>query len=206
MHANAAQSSPLALRHSQRWAACPGFPVPFGLAALAFPWLFSSAWPVVALACAAVVGPRLLATRGTQWARRAARLGRGAQNDIWFAGGVCLAYLWSATEPLAYRIAILVLMLAPTAACLIRERLVSSACTSGSAGKSAAGSLAFFVTALAIASTALIAGAGLRPRDALAAALLLATVTTGIEASMDEGLDNLFVPIGALVALEFAAP
>jgi dolichol kinase len=171
MQANAAQSSPLALRHSQRWAACPGFPVPFGLAALAFPWLFSSAWPVVALACAAVVGPRL-----------------------------------RATDPLAYRIAILVLMLAPTAACLIRERLVSSACTSGSAGKSAAGSLAFFVTALAIASTALIAGAGLRPRDALAAALLLATVTTGIEASMDEGLDNLFVPIGALVALEFAAP
>jgi len=49
----------------------------------------------------------------------------------------------------------------------------------------------------------LLAGADLRPGESLAAATLVATITTGLEASLGDGLDNLFVPVGALVSLEF---
>ena len=204
MHANTAAPTPLTQSHSQPWVARRPLPLPVGLVALAFPWLFSSPWPVVALACAAVIGFRLLAACDVPWPRRATVGGGGSRDDIWLACGVCLTYLWSATDPLAYCIAILVLAFGLTAAALVRARCAPSGHASGGAGKSGAGSLALFVTALTIASAALIAGAGLRPGESLAAALLLATVTTGIEASVGDGPDILLVPVGALVALEFA--
>ena len=182
--------------------------VEMALVTLSFPWLFSSAWPVIVLACASVIWFRLLQT--SDWletrfgtALRAGR--RDSQGEIWFACGVCLTYLWSAAEPLAYCIAILVLAFADTAAALVGQRFGQAQQMPSGARKSAAGSLAFFVTALLITSGALLAGAGLRLGESLAGAALLATLTTGIEASLGDGLDNLFVPIGALVALEFTA-
>jgi len=182
--------------------------VEMALVTLSFPWLFTSAWPVIVLACAAVLWFRLL--QASDWlearfgyALRAGR--RDSKGETWFACGVCLAYLWSAAEPLAYCIAILVLALADTAAALVGQRFGQARELPGGARKSAVGSLAFFVTALLVAAAALSAGAGLRPGESLASAALLAAVTTGVEASLGDGLDNLFVPIAALVALEFAA-
>jgi len=182
--------------------------VEMALVTLLFPWLFTSAWPVIVLACAAVLWFRLL--QASEWLEKrfgyALRAGRrDSQGEIWFACGVCLAYLWSAAEPLAYCIAILVLAFADTAAALVGQRFGQARQLPGGARKSALGSLAFFVTALLIAAAALIAGAGLRPGESLVSAALLAAVTTGVEASLGDGLDNLFVPLAALVALEFAA-
>jgi len=182
--------------------------VEMALVALSFPWLFSSAWPVITLACAAVLWFLLLQTSDWLEARfgyalRASQ--RESRGEIWFACGVCLAYLWSAAEPLAYCIAILVLAFADTAAALVGQRFGRVQQMPSGARKSAAGSLAFFVTALVVASGALLAGAGLRPGESLAAATLVATITTGLEASLGDGLDNLFVPIGALASLEFTA-
>jgi len=182
--------------------------VEMALVTLSFPWLFTSAWPVVVLACAAVLWFRLLQTsawleKRFGYALRAG--GRDSKGEVWFACGVCLAYLWSAAEPLAYCIAILVLAFADTAAALVGQRYGQARLLPGGARKSAVGSLAFFVTALLIAAGALVAGAGLRPGESLVSAALLAAVTTGVEASLGDGLDNLFVPIAALVALEFAA-
>lgn len=205
MHANPAASRTLTRPRSQPQPARRLLPVQAGLVALAFPWLFSNPWPVVLLAGAAVIGLRLLAVCDAPWARRARLLGSESNEDLWLAGGVCLAYLWSAAEPLAYCIAILVLVFGPTAATLARAGFTPNTHTSGGAGKRAVGSLAFFVTAATIASVALIAGAGLRPGESFAAALLLATVTTGIEASVGDGPDFLLVPVGALVALQFTA-
>jgi len=182
--------------------------VEMALVTLSFPWLFTSAWPVIVLACVAVFWFRLL--QASAWLETrfgyALRSGRhDSKGEIWFACGVCLAYLWSAAEPLAYCIAILVLAFADTAAALVGQRFGQPRQLPGGARKSAVGSLAFFVTALLVAAAALIAGAGLRPGESLVSAALLAAVTTGVEASLGDGLDNLFVPLAALVALEFAA-
>jgi len=128
----------------------------------------------------------------------AAPIRREFCSALCFAGGVCLTYLWSASEPVVVWIAILVLVLADGAAALVGQRF-------GGARKSAATSVAFFATAFAVSAVGLVAGVGLRPGEALVSAALVAAVTTGLEASLEDGLDNLFVPIGALVSLELTA-
>jgi len=175
------------------------------LLALALPWLYSGPLPVIALACAATIGLRLLRASDRLWARCGPVLGaprRDSLDDIWFASGVCFTYVWSAAEPLAYCIAILVLALADAAASCVRARCARTPQWSSSEHASAMGSFAFFVVAFLIASGALFAANDLRPGESLAAAALLAAITTGIEASMSDGLHRVFVPIGALVALE----
>ncbi|MDH3320133.1 MAG: hypothetical protein OEO84_10650 [Betaproteobacteria bacterium] len=182
--------------------------VEMALIALSFPWLFSSAWPVIALACAAVAWFRLL--RASAWlearfgyALRAAR--RDSQGEIWFACGVCLAYLWSGGTAVAYAIAILVLGFADTAAALVGRRFGTARRMPGGASKSAAGSIAFFAVALGVAFAGLHGAAGLQVGEALGAAALLASVTTGLEALSGNGLDNFVVPLGALASLQVCA-
>jgi len=179
--------------------------VEMALVTLAFPWLFESAWPVVLLAGAAAAWFRLL--RASAWlearfgyALRAAR--RDSHGETWFACGVCLAFLWTGGEPVAYGIAILVLGFADTAAALVGRRYGLPRRMPGGATKSLAGSAAFFAVALAVAFAGLHGAAGLDAGEALAAAALLAAVTTGIEAFAGKGLDNLFVPLGALASLQ----
>jgi dolichol kinase len=178
-----------------------------GLAALALPWLFTSPRAVIALAAAVVVGLHLIKGSDRLWARYGCALGacpRDSHEETWLAGGVCLAYLWSAAEPLNYCIAILVLVFADAAAAFVRLRFGEPRDASHEERWRAAGALAYFVTAFAVAWGALLVASALRPVEALAAAALVATITTGLEASLSEGLHMMFVPIGALVALELA--
>lgn len=180
--------------------------VEMALVTLSFPWLFSSAWAVIVLAGAAVAWFRLL--RASAWlearfgyALRAAR--RDSQGETWFACGVCLAYLWSDGQPVAYVIAILVLGFADTAAALVGRRFGMPRRMPGGASKSLAGSIAFFAVALTVAFAGLYGAAGVGAVEALVAAALLASLTTGLEAFCGNGLDNLFVPLGALASLQF---
>lgn len=182
--------------------------VEMALVALSFPWLFESAWPVVALAAAAAGWFRLL--RASSWLE--ARFGyalRAAQRDscgeTWFACGVCLAFLWTGGAPLAYGIAILVLGLADTAAALVGRRYGVPRRMPGGASKSLAGSAAFFAVALAVAFAGLQGTFAPGIGEALAAAALLAVVTTVLEALSDRGLDNLLIPLGALASLQVTA-
>ncbi len=179
--------------------------VEMALVALSFPWLFESAWPVVVLAAAAAGWFRLL--RASSWlearfgyALRAAR--RDSRGETWFACGVCLAFLWAGGAPLAYGIAILVLGFADAAAALVGRRYGVARRMPGGASKSVAGSAAFFAVALAVAFAGLHGAAALGVGQALAAAALLAAVTTVLEALSGRGLDNLFVPLGALGSLQ----
>ncbi|MGH8692551.1 MAG: diacylglycerol/polyprenol kinase family protein [Burkholderiales bacterium] len=165
--------------------------VEMGLVALGFPWLFAAAWPVLLLAGLALAWFGLLraCSRLQAWCGPVLEAsGRGSIGAIWFVCGVCLTFLLSNGDAVAYCTAIMVLTLADTAAALVGQRL-------GRARKSVEGSLAFFCVAFAVAFVML---------QALAAALLVALVTTAIEALLGRGLDNLFVPLGALAALGFA--
>jgi len=178
--------------------------VEMALATLSFPWLFTSPWPVVALAAAAAAWFRLL--RASAWLE--ARFGqalsavqRDSHGETWFACGVCLAFIWTGGKPVAYCIAVLVLGLADAAAALVGRRYGRPRRMPGGASKSIAGSAAFFAVALVVAFAGLYGVAGLRAGDALAAAALLAAVTAALEAFSGRGLDNLVVPLGALASL-----
>lgn len=178
--------------------------VEMALVTLSFPWLFASAWPVMVLAGAAVIWFRLLRTSAWLEARfgYALRAARGdSHGETWFACGVCLAFLWAGGEPVAYGIAILVLGFADAAAALVGRRYGRPRRMPGGAWKSAAGSASFFAVALAVAFAGLHGAAGVDAGEALAAAALLAGMTTVLEAISGRGLDNILVPLGALASL-----
>ncbi|MDX1375412.1 MAG: hypothetical protein R3357_07625 [Burkholderiales bacterium] len=173
------------------------------LAALSFPWLFTSLWPVAALLGASLAASLCLhAPHGLELRSQGAR--RALRSALCLGGGLCLAFAWSAGNPPAYWTVVLVLVLADGAAALVGRRYGRAQRTLGGARKSAAGSAAFFTVAFAVTAAILVLGADLRVGEALAAAGLVATVSAGLEASFGDGLDNLFVPLGALVALELA--
>ena len=188
-------ASPLARRESLH--------LGIALVALSLPWLFSSPWPVFVLVGVMLAAVVLL--RASRWNGSDARAAlREMRGEVWFACGLCLVFLWSATRPVAYSIAILLFALADTAAAVVGRRYGRAQRMLGGARKSGAGSLAFFTTAFVVVACALHAGAGLRPGETLATALWVAAFTTALETAFGDGLDNLFVPLGALAALELA--
>ena len=179
-----------------------------GAVVLGFPWWFPAAWPVLVLAGAALAW--FAAVRFSR--RLAARFGpvlradgRDSLGEVWFTLGVCLTFLLSEGDALAYSIAILVLTLADAAAALVGLRFGRQRRVPGGGSKSLAGCGAFFVVALTVVLLALWLVAGWPPLAALRAALLVAVITTLIEVLLAKGLDNLFVPLGALAALRLAA-
>jgi len=178
--------------------------VEMGLVALAFPFLFASAWPV--LGAAAIVIAWLSALRTVQPLR--ARFGgvlhdmqRDSAGDLCFVAGVCASFLWAGAQPAAYAVAILVLALADAAAALVGRRYGRPRRMPGGALKSAAGCAAFFAVAFAV--TAGVVGAA-GSADPWRSAFLVALCTTLVEALLARGLDNLFVPLAALAALDLA--
>lgn len=178
--------------------------VQMGLATAAFPWLFASAWPVVALAGLSIAwfallraSPRLAGAFGAplyDCERRSA-------GEIWFVLGVCLTFLATAGDRLAYCVAILVMTLADAAAALVGRRFGRSLRLPGGARKSLAGSAAFFGVAFLVASVISWA-AGFSPAEALRAGFAVALLTTVVEALLGDGLDNLAVPLAAALTLK----
>lgn len=166
--------------------------VEMGVVTLGFPWFFSAAWPVILLACMSVAWFGLLRASRALEARFGPVLAAGGRDScgaIWFVCGVCLTFLLSDGDAAAYCIAILVLTLADTAAALVGQRC-------GRTSKSVQGSLAFFSVAFGVSFLTL---------QALVPALLVALVTTAVEAALGSGLDNLFVPLGALSAMRIVS-
>ena len=182
--------------------------VEMGLVTLGFPWWFPAAWPVMVLAGAALAWFGALRVSRRLAARFAPVLradGRESMGEAWFVLGVCLTFLLSDGDAIAYCIAVLVLTLADAAAALVGVRFGRRRRMPGGASKSLAGSGAFFAVAFAVVLLVLSLAAGARPADALRAALLVAALSTVLEALLGRGLDNLFVPLAALAALRLAA-
>ena len=158
-----------------------------GLVTLAFPWLFASAWPVIVLGSLALGWFGVVNFSSTLRARFGSALGdRGNRGALWFICGVALSFVVSGGDARTYCLAILVLTLADAAAALVGRHF-------GRTRKSIEGSVAFFAVAFLISAASL---------QALVAGLVVALVATLIEAAFGDGLDNLFVPLGVLAALQ----
>lgn len=178
--------------------------VEMALVALAFPFLFASAWPVLGIAAAALAWLAVVRRLSAWRARFGGALhavGRDSAGELWFVAGVCASFLWAGSQPAAYAVALLVLGLADAAAALVGRRWGWPLRLPGGTRKSAAGCGAFFVVAFAVTAGVLYAAGD---PAAMRSALLVALSTTLIEALLGRGLDNLFVPLGALAALELA--
>jgi phytol kinase len=176
-----------------------------GLVALSLPWLFESAWSVVALTSVFVlllIGLRVLPTLRIHLGSPIHGVDRKSLGDIYFALGVGGLFLFSSGDPLLFCIPILILTLADAAAGvtgLYYGRLRYVVVTGE---KSIEGSIAFFLTSFLSAHTALLLFTEVGRAETLLSALSLGLVLTFVEAVADNGLDNLLIPLVALLLLK----
>jgi phytol kinase len=182
-----------------------------GLAALLLPYLFDDPGPVLLLCGAAFAALAVLRYS------RSLRSGLGAVvlstarrslGELCMPVAVAAVFMLAHRNAVAYSVALLVLAFADSAAALVGTRLspapprgwATLARTSWLPGKTLHGSAAFFVTSFLCAVLPL----GLGPMSASRAILVsltLALVLTLLEAVCTLGLDNLSVPLAALLLL-----
>jgi phytol kinase len=180
-----------------------------GLSTLAFPWLFHSPWPVLALAPVTIGA--FLALKYLRGLRRGLGnvlygVSRRSLGEVYMPLSLTLVWLLSGGKALWFCIPTLALTLADPAAALVGMRYGRNRYAGVDGAKSLEGSCACgFVAAGCVATPMLAFGAASAPH-ALALALTVSLIVTLAEAVAWRGLDNLLIPLVAYSALRTLAP
>ena len=165
--------------------------------ALALPWLFDAAPPVVALG--AVVLGALVAVRvgPASWGGA----GRPTLGDLCFPVAVVALYLLAGDSPVLYAVPLLLLGVAAPAAALVGRRHGLAPYTTVEGTKSREGSVVFAAVAFLCVHVPLLLFTPVGRPESLWVAAIVAGLATIVEAVSWRGLDNLFVPLGTYVVV-----
>jgi len=169
-----------------------------GLVAAAFPWLFSSALPVVLLTGG--FAALLAATAGAGLLRSVHGVARRTAGHVFFPCGVALAFLVS-DRPAPFVAAMLALAVGDAAAALVGRRYGRLRYRFGRSVRSVEGSTVLFLAAALIVAATLRLLDRMPVSEAVAWALAVAVLATAIEASAQDGSDNLLLPLAVALAL-----
>ena len=173
-----------------------------GSIALLAPSLLRSHWPMLALT--AGFAALLLGARYVNVLAPLHPKGRRGAGDLTYPAGLYAAFVLAGSNAVAFRIGVLVLALADPAATLAGRRSGRGRFELFGTPRSRAGSAAFAVVA-AVATATLLVGSGGAIAPSLARAAAVAAATTVAEAISPSGLDNLTIPVVAVVALAVLA-
>jgi phytol kinase len=179
--------------------------VTMGLTALTFPWLFETAWPVLAIGAAAVlafVAVRVRLPFLRPLAAALARVPRVSVGEFCFIAATCAVFVLAAHDLVLYLVPMLLLTLADAAAALVGTAYGRHRYITMGYHKTLEGSMTFLVVACACIYLPLVLLTPASSSDALIVAVLVAMAVTVLEAAMGHGLDNLAVPLGALAAIK----
>src|SRR5258707_1658049 len=169
-----------------------------GLTTLTFPWVFSSAWPVILLALITI--PSLLALKSIRAFKGNLgsvlyRVDRSSFGELYFPLSVCLLFAFAGKQNLLFLIPILILTLADPAAAVIGCRYGRLHYKIVKGQKSVEGSAAFFLVAFACVFIPLLLLTATNAGSAALIALLVGLLVMLAEAVSWEGLDNLLIPV-----------
>jgi phytol kinase len=180
--------------------------VGMGCICLTFPWLFSSAVPVLVLAffaAAALFALRANPRLRTLFGCVLHGVERRSYGEFAFVLGVAAAFVLAQGDALSYVVPVAVLTFADSLASIVGTRIGRHRFRTPDGTKSFEGSLAFLVVAVACVAVPLFAAG--RP-NALPVALATAVALMLVEASVWAGLDNLAIPIvGGLLVRALAS-
>ncbi|MBK5096335.1 MAG: hypothetical protein JJE01_01045 [Gemmatimonadetes bacterium] len=174
-----------------------------GVLAMSFPWLFTN-WHAVVAACG-VNAVALAVTRYTNLFPRQFKdvlggVDRGSGGEFYFPLAIALLFPLARGELALYLIPVFILTFSDTAAAIIGSRYGVTHYRA-STGKSAEGSLAFFVVTLTLTYGLLALLTGLDHSNLLSLSIAVAVATTLTEAIATGGTDNLAVPLIAFLFL-----
>ncbi len=192
-----------------RWTIAPEWSrksvhVGMGLVCAVFPWLFTEFWQAavtVAGASTLLMAVRFVPALQVRFGSVLGGVGRSSLGDVFFPASVLLLFALAGREPVFYVVPMLLLALADAAAALVGTSWGRRSFTADEGLKTWEGSLAFLgVAFLCIWLPLFLSAPEFGARTAVVA-LCIALVTMLLEASAWRGLDNLFVPLAALVML-----
>jgi phytol kinase len=171
-----------------------------GVATLSFPWLFNSAWAVVALAVLSALFLTAI-ERLPRWRDSLGQVVAGVQRRSWgtlfFALAVALVFAMSDGDPLLYCVPVAMLTFGDSLAALVGHRFGMVKFQTGEGRKSWEGAGAMFAVTFLVVLAGLLLWppAGMNWLEKLLAALMMGLVGMVVEAVSWRGLDNLFLPL-----------
>ena len=176
-----------------------------GLLCLSFPWLFDSVLAVQILSAMAVLA--LLVVRLSKLRRSVGSalfsVKRLSIGELLFPAAVGWLYTLSWDQPLLYCISLLLLTLADSASALAGSKLGKKIYQTSGASKSMEGSLAFFLTGFFCAAIPLYIFSSEPLCHTLFLSINIALFTMAVEGASGHGLDNLLIPIGAFLLMDY---
>ncbi len=176
-----------------------------GVIAAAFPWLFHSVWPGLALcviALFAMIAMRLIPVLRGSLGRVTGSVERQTLGELYFPIAVACVWVLSEQDPVLFVVPVLLLTFADAAAAIVGVAFGQHKFRTTEGHKSVEGSLAFVAVSTACTIVALSAlQPGMDLVKSTLVALLLSCVLMIFEAIAWRGLDNLLLPVMAFVLL-----
>jgi phytol kinase len=172
-----------------------------GLLTMSFPLVLNDQWHVLFLCCSFLI--ILLVSMRWGLLRSINGVDRETLGGLLYpivVFGCYLAYQHFA-QFVFYYLPILILAICDPMAALVGSRWPRGRYTVLGHTKTLSGSIAFFITAIALSSLFFLGAEEARPLEGLVLALVVATVTTVAEGVSHKGYDNLTVPLGAMLVL-----
>jgi phytol kinase len=174
-----------------------------GLTTLSFPWLFYETWPIWLMCAVSVIA--LVGLRHKKFKNNLGQALHGVERhsygEICFPLSVAVLFQLSHEEPVFYLVPILVLTLADAFAAIVGVRYGKSHYDAAEGIKSIEGSLFFFITAFLCIQIPLLLMTDFSNSHIILVSLFIALLITLCEAVAWQGLDNLFIPLGAYLIL-----
>jgi phytol kinase len=174
-----------------------------GLTTLSFPWIFHDTWPVWVMCGVSIV--TLVGLRHKKFRNNLGQalhsVERTSYGEICFPISVAILFQLSHHDPVFYIIPLLVLTLADAFAAIVGVRYGKSHYNAAEGIKSMEGSLFFFITAFLCVQIPLLLMSDFGNAQIILVALFIALLITLCEAVSWQGLDNLFIPLGAYMVL-----
>ncbi|MCT7373658.1 diacylglycerol/polyprenol kinase family protein [Chelativorans salis] len=170
-----------------------------GIYALTLPWLFTSRWPVLAIAGSAAVVLLILRMPGLARSGLGSTLHsveRHSYGDILLALAVGIVFFFSHGNPVLYVLPIAVVTLSDAAAAMTGVRYGSRFLSVETGTKSLEGSAMFFLVTWIVAMILLLLMTDISRANVVLLSLVIAAFGTLVEADSWHGFDNLFLPVG----------
>ncbi len=183
-----------------------------GLVILSFPWIFDSIWPVLGLSgLSAVILILLRCLRPLREGVGSVLNGvnRSSWGEVYYPLAVGILFMLTQDRPLYFVIPILILSLADATAALVGVRYGRIKYATFDGKKSLEGSVGFLIVAFFSVHIPLLLYSSLGRIETILIAGITAVVVMMLEGISWQGLDNLFIPLGAyflLVIYEHQSP
>ena len=175
-----------------------------GVATLPFPWIFPKRWPVIvilvlALGAMAMLRSKLFAGKSMNTVLHDVQ--RKSYGEFYLLFAIGFLFMVSYGTPVLFVLPVAIIALSDTASALVGTKYGQKHLAIAGGQKSVEGVIAFFVVTLIVSLITLMLMTDLPDVNVILLSVLISGFCAYVERDSWRGLDNIFVPIGAILVL-----